>query len=86
MSDNLEGYKRLAAAIVVQAAHDALKGDASARKWLIEDAPSLIDLAGLTEVETKRIDTVIKSGLTWRQVMAGKAWTHSTNKPREVRG
>ena len=77
--ENDTGYKRLAAAIVFQATADALKGDAAAREWLLEDAPSLMDLAGIQEVNTGRIDEILDSGMTWRQVRAGKVWAQSSN-------
>jgi hypothetical protein len=71
MRDKDTSFKRLAGAIAVQAARNAVKGDPAAREWLIEDAPALLEMAGMN-VNTEQIDEITESGLPWRKVRSGK--------------
>jgi hypothetical protein len=73
MRDSDGVYRRLIGAIVVVAVEDAVKGESLASKWLKESAPRLMNLAGL-DVNFEKIDDVVKSGLPWRQIKAGREW------------
>ena len=72
VTSDLDGYRALACAVVVQAARDASGGDKRAAAWLVSEGPDWLDALGINK-DSDDVRKLLKCGKLRRNLYKQQA-------------